>query len=290
MICSLCPRGCDAERAPERGAGVCGEGTLPRVARAALHRWEEPCISGARGSGAIFFSGCALRCAFCQNEAISHGGAGETVTVRRLADIFRELEEQGAQTLNLVTASHFVLPVLEALALYRPRVPVVWNSGGYESLQTLRLLEGHVDVYLPDYKYIDPKMAALLSGAPDYPEVAFAAISEMRRQTGPAVYDADGIMLRGTQIRHLLLPGLSGDAMRILTRIADELPETPVSLMGQYVPCGRSIHIPGMNRRVTRKEYARAAAHMRALGLPGYVQELSSASDAFVPAFDGTGV
>ena len=291
MICSLCPRRCNAQRAAERGAGICKAGTLPRVARAALHHWEEPCISGTRGSGAVFFSGCSLRCAFCQNEAISHGGAGETITPQRLADIFRELEAQGAHNINLVTAAHFVPAVLEALSLYRPGIPIVYNSSGYESLDTLRMLDGHIDIYLPDYKYIDPAMAKLLSGAQDYPAVAREAIAEMRRQTGPAVYDADGIMLRGTQIRHLVLPGLSGDAMRILTDIADNLPDgTPVSLMGQYVPCGRAMRIAGMNRRVTRREYERAASHMRLLGLPGYIQELESASDAFVPAFDGTGV
>ena len=315
MTCSLCPRRCNAlrdfdrlkadgldlqgaelESAAGEGTGtarraVCGMGALPRVARAALHFWEEPCISGTRGSGAVFFSGCALRCAFCQNEAISHGGAGETITPRRLSEIFRELEAQGAHNINLVTAAHFVPAVRQALSLYRPGIPIVYNSSGYERVETLRSLEGLIDIYLPDYKYIDPAMAKLLSGAADYPAVAREAIAEMRRQTGPAVYDADGIMLLGTQIRHLVLPGLSGDAMRILTDIADNLPEgTPVSLMGQYVPCGRAKEIPGMNRRVTRREYDRVAAHMRALGLPGYVQELEAASDAYVPAFDGTGV
>ena len=189
-----------------------------------------------------------------------------------------------------MTAAHFVPAVLDALALYRPGVPIVYNSSGYESLETLRMLDGAVDVYLPDYKYIDPAMASLLSGAPDYPEAAWAAICEMRRQTGPAVYDADGMMTRGTLIRHLLLPGLTGDAMRILTRIRDELPDTPVSLMGQYMPCGRAKAIPGMNRRVTAREYARVLSHMRAIGLDGYRQQLASADEAFVPAFDGTGV
>ena len=291
MTCSLCPRRCGARRGEREGSGVCGVGTLPRVARAALHHWEEPCISGTRGSGAVFFSGCGLLCAFCQNEEISHGGAGETITAGRLAEIFRELEAQGAHNINLVTAAHFVPAVLEALSLYRPGIPIVYNSSGYESLDTLRQLDGHIDIYLPDYKYIDPAIAKLLSGAADYPTVARAAIAEMRRQTGPTVYDESGLMQRGTQIRHLVLPGLSGDAMRILTDIADSLPEgTPVSLMGQYVPCGRAKAIAGMDRRVTRREYERVAAHMRLLGLPGYIQELESASDAFVPAFDGTGV
>ena len=290
MICSLCPRRCGAARTETAGSGVCGEGTLPRIARAALHRWEEPCISGTRGSGAVFFSGCALRCAFCQNEAISRGGCGEAVSIRRLADIFRELEEQGAHNINLVTAAHFVPAVLDALELHRPNIPLVYNSSGYESLETLRLLDGVIDIYLPDYKYIDPAMARLLSGAADYPDVAWAAIEEMRRQTGAVVYDEQGMMKRGTLIRHLLLPGLTGDAMRILTRIRDELPDTPVSLMGQYVPCGRAREIPGMNRRVTKREYDRVKAHMQMIGLEGYRQELEAASGEYVPAFDLSGV
>lgn len=286
----LCPRRCGAARGPHEGHGVCGVGTLPRIARAALHMWEEPCISGTRGSGAVFFSGCGLRCIFCQNEAISHGCEGQDVTPARLAEIFGELEAQGAHNINLVTAAQFVPAVLEALAIYRPRIPIVYNSSGYESLETLRLLEGHVDVYLPDFKYIDPAMARLLSGAADYPEVALAAIGEMIRQTGPAQYDADGLMLRGTQIRHLVLPGLTGDSMRILTEIADRFPGTPVSLMGQYTPFGRALSMPGMDRPLRRKEYGRVLSHMRAIGLPGYCQALGSASEAFVPAFDGTGV
>lgn len=290
MICTLCPRRCGAERTAYEGGGVCGVGMLPRIARAALHMWEEPCISGTRGSGAIFFSGCNLHCAFCQNEPISHGGQGETVSVERLAQIFRELEAQGAHNINLVTATHFVPAVIAALDIYRPGIPVVYNCGGYESVETLRMLEGYIDIYLPDYKYIDGAMAKLLSGAPDYPETAAAAIAEMRRQTGPAVYDEAGMMLRGTQIRHLVLPGLTGDSIRILTKIADEWPDTPVSLMGQYTPCGRALAIRGMDRRVTRKEYARVLAHMEAIGLPGYRQSLESATDTYVPAFDNTGV
>ena len=290
VSCTLCPRKCGAERTACAGKGVCGVGMLPRIARAALHMWEEPCISGTRGSGAIFFSGCNLHCAFCQNEAISHGGQGETVSVERLADIFRELEAQGAHNINLVTATHFVPAVIEALNIYRPSIPIVYNCGGYESVETLKMLEGYIDIYLPDFKYIDGAMAKLLSGAPDYPEVALAAIREMRRQTGKAVYDENGMMLRGTQIRHLVLPGLTGDSIRLLTLIADEFPGAAVSLMGQYVPFGKALEMPGLNRRLKKKEYARVLAHMEAIGLPGYRQALESATDAFVPAFDMTGV
>jgi len=290
MICTLCPRNCRVEREQTQGSGVCGVGSLPKVARAALHMWEEPCISGTRGSGAVFFSGCGLKCIFCQNEAISHGGEGEYVTVKRLAEIFRELEAQGAHNINLVTAAQFVPAVIAALELYRPNIPIVYNSSGYERVETLRMLEGYVDIYLPDFKYIDAQMAKLLSGAADYPEVAMAAIREMLRQTGPAIYDEDGMMLRGTQIRHLVLPGLTGDSMKILSVIADEFPGAAVSLMGQYVPFGKALETPGMNRRIKKKEYARVLAHMEAIGLDGYRQELESASEAFVPAFDGTGV
>ena len=207
MICSLCPRNCRVERRDDAGSGVCGVGALPKIARAGLHMWEEPCISGTRGSGTVFFSGCGLRCVFCQNEEISHGGEGKVVSVERLTEIFRELEAAGAHNINLVTAAQFVPAVIAALELYRPRIPIVYNSSGYESVETLRLLEGYVDIYLPDYKYIDAGMAKLLSGAADYPDVALDAIREMVRQTGAAVYDEAGMMLRGTQIRHLVLPG-----------------------------------------------------------------------------------
>ena len=290
MICTLCPRNCGAERTAESGAGVCRMGTQPKIARAALHMWEEPCISGTRGSGAVFFSGCGLRCVFCQNEAISQQGEGKIVTPQRLADIFRELEAQGAHNINLVTAAHFVPAVLEAMNLYRPNIPIVYNSSGYESVETLRMLSGVVDLYLPDYKYIDPNMAAMLSGARDYPDVAFAAIAEMIRQTGAPVYDENGMMTRGTLIRHLVLPGLTGDSMKILTRIRNEFPGIPVSLMGQYTPCGRALSISGMDRKIKKKEYARVLAHMEAIGLDGYRQELGSADGAFIPSFDGTGV
>ena len=290
MICTLCPRNCGAERTAESGAGVCRMGTQPKIARAALHMWEEPCISGTRGSGAVFFSGCGLRCVFCQNEAISQQGEGKIVTPERLAEIFRELEAQGAHNINLVTAAHFVPAVLEALNLYRPNIPIVYNSSGYESIETLRMLSGVVDIYLPDYKYIDPNMAAMLSGARDYPDVAFAAIAEMIRQTGAPVYDENGMMQRGALIRHLVLPGLTGDSMKILTRIRDEFPGIPVSLMGQYTPCGRALSMPGMDRKIKKKEYARVLAHMEAIGLDGYRQELGSADGAFIPSFDETGV
>ena len=288
--CRLCPRQCGAKRTPEAGGGFCSMGTDPVIGRAALHRWEEPCISGPRGSGAVFFAGCTLLCRFCQNYELSRGRAGRRVSVRHLSESFRRLEGEGAHNLNLVTATPFIPAVLSALELYRPKIPVVFNCGGYERPETLRRLSGAVDVYLPDFKYWSGRMAALLSGAGDYPERAKEAIREMVRQTGAPVYDAEGLMQRGTLVRHLVLPGLTADAMRILTWIADEVPGTPVSLMGQYVPFGEAASIPGMNRRLTAREYGRVLAHMEACGLNGYRQLPAAADEAFIPACDGEGV
>lgn len=290
MICSLCPRQCFAERTPESGAGFCRAGTLPRLARAALHHWEEPCISGTRGSGAVFFSHCTLRCAFCQNLSVSHEGFGRTVTPAALADVFRRLVDQGAHNINLVTATHYVPAVLEALSLYRPPVPVVWNSGGYETVETLRLLEGAVDVYLPDLKHVSTRLSALCAGAPDYFAYASRAVSEMCRQTGAPVYDEDGLIQRGTIVRHLILPGCTGDSLRVLDFIHSQLPAgTPVSLMRQYSPIPEC-KVPGLDRRITDKEYERVLGYMRDLGLPGYLQEAASADRAYTPPFDLTGV
>jgi len=290
MICTLCPRRCAAERTGETGRGVCGAGTMPRIARAALHRWEEPCISGRHGSGAVFFSGCPLRCRYCQNEEISRGRAGEVVSCERLAEIFRELEDQGAENINLVTAGHFVPAVIRALSIYRPRVPVVYNTSGYESLETLRSLEGLVDIYLPDLKYLDERTAAWLSGAADYPRVAVAAIHEMIRQTGPAMLNEEDMMVSGTLIRHLVLPGMVTRSLQVLTFIRDEFPGVPVSVMGQYIPCGEAAGIPGLDRKLTGKEYARVIRHAEQIGLEGFRQMAGADSRCYVPAFDGTGV
>ena len=290
MICTLCPRRCGAERTETEGRGFCGAGTLPQAARAALHFWEEPCISGTRGSGAVFFSHCTLRCAFCQNLPISHEGFGQVITVRRLADIFRRLVDQGAHNINLVTATHYVPAVLDALSLYRPPVPVVWNSGGYETVETVQMLKGAVDIFLPDIKHFSPRLSSLCAGAPDYFAFASAAVSEMCRQTGPCVYDGDGLLLSGTLIRHLILPGCTSDSMRVLDFIHDALPPgTPVSLMRQYSPVPQC-KIKGLDRRVTDKEYSRVLDHMLALGLTGYLQEKSSAKAEYTPPFDLTGL
>ena len=292
MACNLCPRACKVDRsAGERG--ICGETDRVKVARAALHMWEEPCISGKAGSGAVFFCGCALHCVFCQNGNIANGTVGKEITEERLAEIFLELQEKRANNINLVTAGQFAPQVVRALRRAKDGgldIPVVYNTSSYENVDTIKRFEGLVDIYLPDYKYIDPNMAAMLSGARDYPDTAHAAIDEMVRQTGAPVYDQDGMMTRGTLIRHLVLPGLTGDSIRILEQICDDFPGIPVSLMGQYTPCGRALSIPGMDRKIKKKEYARVLAYMEAVGLNGYRQELGSADGAFIPAFDGTGV
>ena len=286
--CFLCPRACGVDRREKRG--FCGMGETLKVARAALHFWEEPCLSGTRGSGAVFFSGCTLRCAYCQNYSISHQGQGKEISIARLAEIFQRLEAEGAHNLNLVTGTPFVPAILEALSIARLCIPVVWNSGGYETLETLKLLEGAVDVYLPDCKHVSPRLSRLCAQAPDYFVFAAQAIREMRRQTGPAQYGADGLLLRGTLVRHLILPGCTVDSCRVLDFIAESLPPgTPVSLMRQYTPEPWCV-IPGLDRRVTDGEYSRVLAHFEALGLSGYTQEKDAADSGYTPDFDLSGV
>jgi len=257
-----------------------------RIARIAPHLWEEPPISGSRGTGAVFFSGCTLRCAYCQNGEISHRNQGRPFTPALLADSLKRLEDLGMQSISFITATPFLPGILEALEIYRPALPLVWNTSGYETVSTLRRLEGVIDVYLPDLKHYSSRMGALCAGAPDYFETASAAIPEMCRQTGLPQYQADGIMIRGTLIRHLILPGLTGESLKLLTWIRDTLPEgTPVSLMRQYLPAN-GVAIPGLDRRVTDREYRRVREHMEALGLPGFLQEAEAADGDFIPVFN----
>ena len=284
MICTLCPRQCRADRAVR--PGFCGLGEEMRIARIAPHLWEEPPVSGTRGTGAVFFSGCTLRCVYCQNGEISHTGAGRAFTPRELSDALKRLADLGVHTLSLITGTPFVPQILNALELWRPPLPVVWNTSGYETVETLRRLEGAVDVWLPDLKHWSARMGQLCAGAPDYFETASAAIREMCRQAGPCRYDEDGVMTRGVLVRHLILPGLTGESMKLLTWIRDSLPAgTPVSLMRQYVPCN-GVSVPGLDRRVTEKEYRRVRDHMQALDLPGFLQEADSADRDFIPAFN----
>ncbi len=288
--CRLCPRNCGVRRTAEHGSGVCRMGADPVVARAALHFGEEPCISGTRGSGTVFFSGCSLRCTFCQNRPISREGFGRRITPEQLADIFRRLTDQGAHNINLVTATHFVPAVIRALALYRPPVPVVYNCGGYESVDTLRMLEGYIDVYLPDLKYMAADPARRYSAAADYPDAAQAALLEMARQVGDCVYDDDGLMQRGMVVRHLILPENTRGAMAALDWLAANLPQYPVSLMAQYTPCGEAMDIRELSRRITKREYLKVRTYMEDLGLEGYVQQRTSAGKEYIPPFDLEGV
>ena len=291
MLCSQCPRQCSAQRTEGQSGGVCAMPSLPVVARAALHFWEEPCISGTKGSGTVFFSGCNLRCVFCQNSVISQAGFGKAVTVERLREIFGELIAQGAHNINLVTPTHFAHALGQALAEPLP-VPVVWNTGGYESPETLRSLEGKVQIYLPDLKYLSPDRARRYSAAPDYPEAATAAIREMVRQVGPCRFDGEGLLRQGVIIRHLLLPGGLSEAKAVMDWVGETFPRGTVwfSLMSQYVPLGRAAEFPEIDRPLRKSEIRAAQEYMAALELPGYTQEEAAASGAYVPAFDLTGV
>lgn len=288
-ICSDCPRQCAAPRG-ETGAGFCRMGADPVIARAAPHFDEEPVISGTRGSGAVFFSGCALRCRFCQNYPISHEGYGKQIGVERLREIYFELIESGVHNINLVNPTHFTRAIAASLEGGLP-VPVVWNTGGYERVETLRGLEGKVQVYLPDLKYIETYSARRYSAAADYFDCAGPALKEMLRQTGPVVLDGDGLILRGTVVRHLILPGRAGESMAILDWIAENLSGAWVSLMAQYLPFGDVRGLDMLDRRLTYEEYDAVVEHLMDLGLEdGFVQELSSSDEKYIPAFDLTGV
>ena len=289
MICSICPRRCGVERTETGGRGFCRMPSVPVVARAALHPWEEPVLCGSGAAGTVFFSGCNLGCTYCQNGPISRENFGRAITPRRLREIFGELIAQGAQTVELVTPTHFVPFILPALEPPLP-VPVVYNCGGYESVETLRLLAGRVQVYLPDLKYADAALARDLSRAPDYFPVATAAIEEMYRQTGPFVIE-NGLLRRGVLIRHLVLPGQMENTRRCLDWIAGRFRpgEVMVSLMSQYTPQ------PGakgsLSRHVTAAEYRAAVRYMENCGLTdGFTQERTSAREEYTPRFDLTGV
>lgn len=286
--CTLCPRQCKADRAAGQ-TGFCGAGRTLKAARAALHFWEEPCISGTRGSGTVFFSGCTLGCVFCQNHEISAQGVGKPVSVDRLREIFRGLIRQGAHNINLVTPGHFAPWVAQALEPSLP-VPVVCNTGGYERVETLRLLEGKVQVYLPDMKYALEEPARRLSGAGDYPAAARSAICEMFRQTGPYQL-RDGLLVRGVLIRHLVLPGQLDNTRRVIDWVAETFRpgEVLFSLMSQYTPQPGAVG--PLARHVTRAEYRAAAAYMENCGIrDGFTQERTSAREEYTPAFDLTGV
>ncbi len=289
MQCTLCPRRCGAERTHASGSGFCQLPETMQIARIQPHLWEEPPISGTRGTGAVFFSGCTLRCAYCQNGDISHRNAGRPFTPAQLVESIHRLVEMGMHTISFITATPYVPQILETVAYYKahygPLPPLVWNTSGYETVETLRLLEGAIDVYLPDLKHRSEAMGRLCAKAPDYFDRASAAIAEMVRQTGLPQYSAEGIMQRGTLVRHLILPGLTSESIALLDWVHDALPAgVPVSLMRQYVPMN-GVAIRGLDRPITEREYRRVRDHMLALDLPGYLQESESASTDFVPVF-----
>ena len=291
--CAACPRRCGALRKPAQpSGGFCGMPAGFVVARAALHQWEEPCISGQHGSGTVFFSGCSLRCVYCQNQQISLGRYGALVTEENLLRMFDRLIEQGAHNLNLVNPTHYAPMLAKALKKYCSPVPVIYNSGGYERVEMLKALEGLVDIYLPDLKYVDSAVSLRYSGAADYFDYASKEILEMSRQVGKATFDENGVMKKGLIVRHLILPRNTAQSIKALTWIHENLPEgTLVSLMCQYTPCGELENFPELQRRLTRREYEKVVDQMLELGLTGgYLQELSSAKEEYIPPFDLTGV
>lgn len=292
--CTLCPRMCRVDRtAGEKG--FCGMGVAVQGARAALHMWEEPCISGKKGSGAIFFSGCTLKCVFCQNREIAEGKYGKEISSQRLTEIFLELQGKGAANINLVTAGHFVVPVKEALLRAKEQglaIPVIYNSGGYERVETLRFLEPVVDVWLPDFKYMDGRLAREYSKAEDYPQTAKKTLEEMVRQAGECRFDKEGYIQKGVIVRHLILPGHTRDSMEILSYLHKTYGEhIYISVMNQYTPLPQVKDLEPLNRKVTRREYRRVLDFALELGIEqGYFQEGETAKESFIPLFDYEGL
>ncbi len=291
MICNLCPRNCNAERTEYNGNGFCKMPKKPVLARADIHKWEEPCISGENGTGAIFFSGCSLKCCFCQNYPISHENKGEIVTTERLIEIIKELECKGVHTIDLVNPTHFSHIIIDALKTYKPKVPVVYNSSGYDKVETLKELEGLIDVYLPDLKYFSSENSQKYAKCPNYFEKASKAILEMYRQQQKTEFK-DGIIQKGIIIRHLVLPANVNDSKNILKWIKDNLPsDTYVSIMSQYTPYGEIGEFKELNRCLTTAEYNKVVDCFLDLELTnGFMQEKTSAKTDFIPDFDLTGV
>ena len=293
--CTLCPRNCHVNRiAGEKG--YCGQTAQITAARASLHPWEEPCISASSGSGTVFFSGCNLKCVYCQNHSIALGEAGRTITPEHLASVFLSLQEKGACNINLVTPSHFVPQLVTALQLARSRnltLPIVYNTGSYEKPETLRLLEGLVDIYLPDLKYYSPELANQYSHAADYFSVATSAIAEMVRQVGEPVFQPEtGLMTRGVIVRHLLLPGQTKDSKKLLRYLYNTYHDSVyVSIMNQYTPLPHVAHLPELNRKVSDAEYQRVLDFAIRIGIRnGFFQEGDAAAESFIPEFDGRGL
>lgn len=294
-VCALCPRECKANRKDGK-AGFCGvAGDDIYLARAALHMWEEPCISGEEGSGTVFFSGCSLRCVYCQNYNIANVTTGKPVGKERLAEIFLELQGKGANNINLVTPTHYTPEIVWAVRRARENgltLPIVYNCSGYEKVETLKMLEGIVDIYLTDFKYMDKEVAKRYSNAPDYPEVAKAALEEMVRQTGQAVFAESGMMLKGVIVRHLLLPGYMKNAKAVVQYVYETFGDKVfLSLMNQYTPLPQVERFPEINRRVTEEEYEELVNYAIEIGVEnGFIQEGETAEESFIPEFNYEGV
>lgn len=285
MLCDLCPRNCNIERTEYEG-GFCGVGSLPKIARIAPHYDEEPILSGTGGAGTIFFSGCSLRCVYCQNYAISSQDTGRYITPYQLSEEYRRLEAMGVHNIEFVTPTHYVDAILESLSYYRPKLPLIYNSSGYDKVESLRKLDGIIDVYLPDFKYSDNALANQLSACSDYVETAIAAIGEMLRQTGDCIIE-DGLLKKGVMIRHLVLPSHTKNSIGVLEIIKQNWDnKTSVSLMSQYFPAGKASDYPDINRRVTAREYQKVLDKLYELELDGFAQELSSADKKYVPVWD----
>lgn len=291
--CTLCPKHCGVNRA-SGGTGFCGMPASIQVARASLHMWEEPCISGTNGSGTVFFTGCNLKCVFCQNHTIAIGQKGREVSISQLADLFLMLQDKGAHNINLVTPSHYVPGIAEALRLAKKQglyLPIVYNTSGYDSVSTLSLLDGLVDVYLPDFKYVSQELSKRYSHATDYFKVAKASLAEMFRQVGPPVFDGD-MLVKGMVVRHLLLPGCTEDSKAVIQYLYDTYGDSIfISIMNQYTPLPHVTSFPEINRKVTPEEYDEVVDFAIDLGVEnGFIQEGDTAEESFIPEFDFTGL
>lgn len=291
--CRLCPRKCGVNR--YETVGFCGMGAEIKAAKATLHQWEEPCISYDKGAGTVFFSGCSLRCVYCQNSEISNNGFGEAITAEKLGDIFLSLQDRGADNIELVTPTHFIRDIIKALDRVKSRldIPVVYNCGGYELMETIKRLEDYIDVYLPDIKYYSADISSKYSSAPDYFQRASEAVLEMIRQTGKLSYNEKGGLVKGTVIRHLVLPGCRHDSMRVMDWIAENTDSDGrlVSIMSQYTPFDFiSGDYPELKRRITKMEYNSVVRHAENLGIKGFTQDITSAREEYLPVFDLEGI